>query len=130
MVRLSDAGRLKESSYKLMDDDRITGIGKYLRRTSLDELPQFFNVLRGDMSLVGPRPHPVYEVELYKEWMRHRLDVKPGLTGLAQVNGRYDKEYEEVYRLDLQYVKNGSFLLDLKVLIKTALVVLSLRGAY
>ena len=127
---LSSNGRFNESSYKLMHDDRITRIGKYVRNTSLDEIPQLFNVLKGDMSLVGPRPHPLYEVEIYKDWFKYRLDVKPGITGLAQVDGRYDKEYEEVYRLDLRYVKSASIFLDLKILFKTALIVLSFRGAY
>jgi len=127
---LSCNGRFNESSYKLIEDDRITRVGNVLRKTSLDELPQLFNVLKGDMSLVGPRPHPVYEAALYNQWRRYRLDVKPGITGLAQVDGRYNREYEEVYRLDLQYSKNSSLLLDLKILLKTLLVVLSSRGAY
>jgi lipopolysaccharide/colanic/teichoic acid biosynthesis glycosyltransferase len=127
---LSSNGRFKESSYKLMHDNRITRVGNYVRNTSLDEIPQLFNVLKGDMSLVGPRPHPVYEVEIYKDWFKYRLDVKPGITGLGQVDGRYNKEYEEVYRLDLRYVKSASIVLDLKILFKTALLVLSSRGAY
>ncbi len=130
MAGLSYNGRFNESSYKLIEDDRITRFGKFLRKTSLDELPQFFNVLKGDMSLVGPRPHPVYEAALYNQWRRYRLDVKPGITGLGQVDGRYNMEYEEVYRLDLRYSENASLLLDLKILLKTFLVVLSWRGAY
>ena len=130
VVGLSSNGLFNESSYKLIEDDRVTRVGKYLRKTSLDELPQLFNVLKGDMSLVGPRPHPVYEVALYNRWFRYRLDIKPGITGLGQVDGRYNKNYKEVYRLDLRYIKKASFLLDLKILFRTILVVLSSRGAY
>jgi len=129
-VCLSCNGRFNESSYKLTEDDRITRVGNVLRKTSLDELPQLLNVLKGDMSLVGPRPHPVYEAALYNQWRRYRLDVKPGITGLGQVDGRYNREYEEVYRLDVRYSKDASLLLDLKILLKTLLVVLSSRGAY
>ena len=129
-ARLSCNGRFNESSYKLTEDDRITRFGKVLRKTSLDELPQLLNVLKGDMSLVGPRPHPVYEAALYNQWRRYRLDVKPGITGLGQVDGRYNREYEEVYRLDVRYSRDASLLLDLKILLKTLLVVLSSRGAY
>ena len=127
---LTSNERFNESSYKLMDDDRITRVGKFLRNTSIDEVPQLFNVLKGDMSLVGPRPLPVYEVEIYTDWFKYRLDSKPGITGLGQVDGRYNREYEEVYRLDLRYVKSASILLDLKILFRTALLVLSFRGAY
>jgi lipopolysaccharide/colanic/teichoic acid biosynthesis glycosyltransferase len=118
-----------ESSYKLFNDRRISRLGKILRKTSIDELPQLINVLKGEMSLVGPRPHPIYEVGLYNLWERYRLYRKPGITGLGQVYGRYNKSYEDVYRLDLQYCKDASLLLDLKILIKTIGVVLSIRGA-
>jgi len=119
----------KEKSYKLINDRRVTRIGKFLRKTSIDELPQLFNVVKGEMSLVGPRPHPLYEVKLYNQWNRHRLDIKPGITGLGQVGGRCNKEYEDVYRLDLRYVKNATLFLDIKILFKTIFVVLSVRGA-
>jgi len=99
-------------------------------KESVEELPQLFNVLKGDMSLVGPRPHPIYEVGLYSLWQSSRLDIKPGITGLGQVDGRYNVEYDEVYRLDLRYLKNESLFLDLKIFLKTFLVVLSGRGAY
>jgi lipopolysaccharide/colanic/teichoic acid biosynthesis glycosyltransferase len=122
-------GQKKELSYKIVNDDRITQFGKYLRRTSLDEIPQLFNVLMGEMSLVGPRPHPVYEAKLYNNWQKYRLEVIPGITGLGQVDGRYNREYEEVYRLDFKYVTNASILLDLKILLKTFYVVLLFRGA-
>jgi lipopolysaccharide/colanic/teichoic acid biosynthesis glycosyltransferase len=122
-------GRGSEESYKLVEDKRVTRFGRFLRRTSIDELPQFFNVLNGDMSLVGPRPHPVYEVSLYHFWYIHRLDVKPGITCLGQIYGRCNTEYEDVYRLDLQYLKKASILLDLRILLKTIPIVLSCEGA-
>ena len=122
-------GHNGEKTYKLTQDDRVTRFGKFLRNTSLDELPQLINVLKGDMSLVGPRPHPVYEAELYHMWQRQRLDVKPGITCLGQIYGRHDTEYEDVYRLDLQYLKKASLPLDLKILLKTIPTVFSRNGA-
>jgi lipopolysaccharide/colanic/teichoic acid biosynthesis glycosyltransferase len=122
-------GGNSEESYKLLGDSRITRFGRFLRRTSIDELPQLFNVVKGDMSLVGPRPHPVYEVSLYHFWYTHRLDVKPGITCLGQIYGRSNTEYEDVYRLDLQYLKRASILLDLTILLKTIPIVLSCEGA-
>ena len=127
---LSCSGNGDEKSYKIVEDERVTRVGEFIRRTSLDELPQFLNVLKGDMSLVGPRPHPVYEVNLYNHWYRHRLDVKPGITCLGQIYGRYNTEYENVFRYDLQYLKKASLFLDLKILFKTIPIVLSRRGAY
>jgi lipopolysaccharide/colanic/teichoic acid biosynthesis glycosyltransferase len=127
---LSSAGSSGESSYKLIEDERTTRFGRVLRKTSIDELPQLINVLKGEMTLVGPRPHPVYEVENYNLWYSHRLDVKPGITGLGQVYGRFDTEYEDVYRLDLRYLKRKSLILDLKILLRTILVILSRRGAH
>jgi lipopolysaccharide/colanic/teichoic acid biosynthesis glycosyltransferase len=114
--------------YKLTNDKRITQVGRFLRRTSLDELPQFLNVLRGDMSLVGPRPAIPYEVASYQTWHRRRvLDVKPGITGLWQVNGRNRIKFDEMVRLDLQYAKCWSPWLDIKILMRTPRAVL--RGA-
>ncbi len=127
---LSGTGRPGEKSYKLTDDDRVSRLGRFLRKTSIDEIPQLINVLKADMTLVGPRPHPVYEAELYDVWHSHRLNIRPGVTGLGQVYGRFNTDYEDVYRLDLQYSKNASFLLDLKIIFKTFLVVFSGRGAY
>lgn len=103
----------------------ITNVGKRLRRYSLDELPQLWNILKGDMSLVGPRAWPVYELENYQDWHYRRLDVPPGLTGLAQVNGRSRLSYDEMIRLDITYVERRSMLLDLKILTKTVPVVIS-----
>jgi lipopolysaccharide/colanic/teichoic acid biosynthesis glycosyltransferase len=127
---LSSTGRPGEKSYKLTEDHRVSRLGRFLRKTSIDELPQLINVLKGDMTLVGPRPHPVYEVELYNLWHSYRLNIKPGVTGLGQVYGRFNTDYEDVYRLDLQYFKNASFILDLKILLKTIFIVFSGRGAY
>ena len=129
VVELSSAGPNGEKSYKLTHDPRITRVGRLLRKTSIDELPQLINVLKGDMSLVGPRPHPAYEVDLYSYWQNHRLYLKPGITGLGQVSGRYDKNYHDVFRLDCQYLKNTSLLLDLKILLKTIPAVFTRRGA-
>jgi lipopolysaccharide/colanic/teichoic acid biosynthesis glycosyltransferase len=117
--------------YKLTKDSRITRIGGILRRTSLDELPQFFNVLRGEMSLVGPRPPIPYEVEHYEPWHRRRLqEAKPGITGLWQVYGRSKTTFDEMVRLDLQYARTWSVWLDLKILLATPKAVLRGSGAY
>jgi lipopolysaccharide/colanic/teichoic acid biosynthesis glycosyltransferase len=108
------------SFFKMKDDSRVTRVGKVLRRLSLDELPQLFNVLRGEMSLVGPRPPLIYEVEKYKPWhLRRILEVKPGITGLWQVSGRSTTTFDEMVRLDLRYVRNWSLWLDLKILLLT-----------
>jgi len=117
--------------YKITDDPRITRVGKFLRKTSLDELPQFWNVLTGTMSLVGPRPPIPYEVEYYDIWHRRRvLEVKPGLTGLWQVKGRSRTTFNDMVRLDLQYAKQWSVWLDLKILFETPLAMISGDGAY
>lgn len=110
--------------YKLQADPRITRVGGWLRRLSLDELPQLLNVLRGDMSVVGPRPPIPYEVESYELWHRKRLDMKPGMTGLWQVSGRNRLPFEEMVRLDLFYIENWSLLLDLKIILRTLPVML------
>jgi lipopolysaccharide/colanic/teichoic acid biosynthesis glycosyltransferase len=117
--------------YKLTKDDRITRVGGFLRRTSLDELPQLFNVLKGEMSLVGPRPAIPYEVAAYQTWHRRRvLDVKPGITGLWQVNGRGKVAFDEMVRLDIRYAKEWSPWLDLKILVRTPRAVIAGGGAY
>ena len=117
--------------FKLTQDKRITRIGAILRRTSLDELPQLFNVLKGEMSLVGPRPAIPYEVAAYQIWHRRRLlEVKPGITGLWQVNGRSRVAFDEMVRLDLRYAKEWSPWLDLKILLRTPRAVLAGEGAY
>jgi lipopolysaccharide/colanic/teichoic acid biosynthesis glycosyltransferase len=117
--------------YKIVDDPRVTRIGKYLRRGSLDELPQLFNVLKGDMSLVGPRPPVPYECDLYDLWHRRRvLEAKPGMTGLWQVMGRSRTKFDDMVRLDLRYARSWSLWLDMKILWKTPRAVLTGEGAY
>ena len=117
--------------YKLTGDPRITRIGGFLRRTSLDELPQFINVLKGEMSLVGPRPAIAYEVEAYEIWHRRRvLEAKPGITGLWQVNGRSRVKFDDMVRLDLRYAKCWSPWMDLKILLRTPVAVVFGDGAY
>ena len=116
--------------FKLREDPRVTAVGAHLRRWSVDELPQLFNVFLGHMSLVGPRPALPDEAERYAEHVRRRLVVKPGLTGLWQVNGRSDLSWEESVRLDLRYVENWSFALDLQILWKTISVMMRGSGAY
>ena len=124
----ANLGDDSKPTYKLLTDPRITRIGKFLRRTSLDEVPQLFNVLSGDMSVVGPRPPIPYEVEAYELWHRKRLDMKPGVTGLWQVSGRNRLPFEEMVRLDLFYIENWSLLLDLKIILRTGFVMLGREG--
>ncbi|HRC65696.1 MAG TPA: sugar transferase, partial [Dermatophilaceae bacterium] len=116
--------------FKLRDDPRVTRIGRFLRRSSLDELPQLLNVLRGEMSLVGPRPPLESEVAAYEEDVHRRLLVKPGLTGLWQVSGRSDLSWEDSVRLDLYYVENWSFTSDLRILMRTLRAMHESNGAY
>lgn len=121
----------KAGVYKLTNDPRVTPLGGFLRKTSLDELPQLFNVLIGNMSLVGPRPPVPYEYENYDVWHRRRvLEVKPGITGLWQVMGRSRTTFDEMVRLDLKYARAWSILLDLKILLRTPMAVVSGDGAY
>jgi len=131
--RRAEVEHLNESLpplFKAHNDPRVTRIGRILRATSLDELPQLINVLRGDMSMVGPRPRLPYEFCLNDPAVARRLSVKPGLAGLWQVSGRAKLNYDEALALDLQYVDNWSFWLDLKLIARTFWVVLTLRGAY
>ena len=122
--------RAQDEVYKLTDDNRVTKVGRILRKTSLDELPQLFNVLKGDMSLVGPRPALPYEVKMYKDWYKDRLSVTPGMSGLWQVSGRSQKNFDEMVKLDLAYINKWSLWLDIKILLKTFLVVFSRQGAW
>jgi lipopolysaccharide/colanic/teichoic acid biosynthesis glycosyltransferase len=115
---------------KLINDPRITKLGKILRKTSLDELPQFWNVFRGDMSLVGPRPAIPYEIPLYKQWHLNRLQGKPGLSGLWQVTARSSTDFDEMVHLDIEYLKNQSIWLNLFIIMKTPFIVISGRGAH
>jgi lipopolysaccharide/colanic/teichoic acid biosynthesis glycosyltransferase len=115
--------------HKLVKDSRITRPGKLLRKLSLDELPQLWNVLRGDMSLVGPRPAIPYEVEMYKPWHLRRLEAQPGITGLQQVRARSAADFDEQVRLDLEYIDHQSLWLDLTIILKTPFVIISTKGA-
>lgn len=119
-----------EYAPKHKSDARVTQVGRWLRKTSLDEVPQFWNVLKGDMSVVGPRPEMTFIVKGYREWQRRRLDVKPGITGLWQILGRKDLPLHENIEYDFYYIKNQSLLLDLVILLKTIEVVLRGKGAY
>ncbi len=117
--------------FKIKNDPRVTPVGRFLRKSSLDELPQLINVLKGEMSLVGPRPPVPYEVERYNSWHRRRIiEAKPGITGLWQVTGRSRTTFDEMVRLDLKYAEEASILLDLKILLRTPGAVLSGEGAY
>jgi exopolysaccharide biosynthesis polyprenyl glycosylphosphotransferase len=126
----SNLGDDERPVFKLPSDERITRVGRILRKTSLDELPQLFNVLRGDMSIVGPRPPIPYEVENYQLWHRKRLDMKPGITGLWQVSGRNRLPFDEMVRMDLYYIENWSLLLDLKIILQTLPVMWRGEDAY
>jgi exopolysaccharide biosynthesis polyprenyl glycosylphosphotransferase len=117
-------------AFKMKDDPRRTRMGSWLRRTSLDELPNLFNVLRGEMSIVGPRPHVPDEVDVYEPWHRQRLAIVPGMTCLWQVNGRSDLSFDEQVRFDLYYAERWSLWLDIKIILRTFPAVLTRRGAY
>jgi len=120
----------RPASYKLQSDPRITPLGRFIRKTSIDELPQLFNVLKGEMSLVGPRPPIPYETENYQSWhLRRLLTLRPGITGLWQVEGRSRVTFNEMVRMDLRYIRNCSLVLDMKILLKTVLVVFRGTGA-
>ena len=115
--------------YKMTSDDRVTFVGKFLRRTSLDELPQLINVLRGDMSMVGPRPHLPYEVELYKDWHRRRLQGLPGITGWWQIHGRSRVPFDEAVKMDIWYLERQSLILDIRIMLRTITKAIVGRGA-
>ena len=115
--------------FKPANDKRITPVGKFIRKASLDELPQLFNVLKGDMSLVGPRPSMPYEVDVYKPWHFRRLEALPGMTGLAQIRGRSSLTFQEIVSYDVDYVDRRSLWVDLQILLLTPAVVFSGRGA-
>jgi exopolysaccharide biosynthesis polyprenyl glycosylphosphotransferase len=116
--------------FKMKNDPRITRVGRFLRRFSIDELPQIINVLKGELSLVGPRPPLPSEVEKYNEWEMKRMNVKQGITGLWQISGRSDLSFEEMSRLDLYYIQNWSIEMDIKIILKTPFAVLFGKGAY
>ena len=120
---------LGKKSLKLENDPRITRVGKLIRKTSIDELPQLFNVLRGEMSLVGPRPPIPYEVELYQNWHKRRLEAIPGITGIWQIKGRNRVSFDEMVRMDIEYIETQSFWLDMKILFQTPIAVIAGIGA-
>jgi lipopolysaccharide/colanic/teichoic acid biosynthesis glycosyltransferase len=128
--RLSHLNECDGPVFKISRDPRVTRVGRFLRSTSIDEIPQFINVLRGEMSLVGPRPPIPEEVAKYEPWQMRRLDVAPGITCLWQISGRSRIGFQEWMRLDLEYIRNRSFAMDLKILLRTIPAVLSREGAY
>jgi lipopolysaccharide/colanic/teichoic acid biosynthesis glycosyltransferase len=116
--------------FKIREDPRVTGVGRVLRRLSLDELPQVLNVLRGEMSLVGPRPLPLRDYAQLQPWHRKRYHVLPGITGLWQISGRSNLTFDDLVRLDFYYIENWSIWLDISILVRTLPAVLARRGAY
>jgi len=126
---LKESKGISGPDFKLEQDPRVTRVGLLMRKTSLDELPQLWNVLKGDMSLVGPRPTS-FGIETYQRWHAERLEVKPGLTGLWQIKARGDLDFDYRVRLDIAYVRQRSLLLDLWILLCTAPSVIAKRGAY
>lgn len=131
LVKFRTMTQKTDASGELLSDERrLTGYGRFLRATSLDELPELFNILAGQMALVGPRPLLVQYLPLYSERQHHRHDVRPGLTGLAQVGGRNALSWEEKFELDLQYVEHISFAGDVKILFATVVAVLSRKGIH
>lgn len=128
-AELVEANRMSGPDFKIKDDPRVTPVGRFLRRTSLDEAPQIFNILRGDMSFVGPRPTS-FGAETYDLWHTERLEVVPGLTGLWQIGGRAEVDFDDRVRLDITYVRHRSMALDLSILLRTIPAVLAQRGAF
>lgn len=116
--------------YKICDDDRVTRMGAFLRKTNLDEIPQFINVLKGEMSCIGPRPDTPFAVAMYKDWHRKRLSGMPGITGLWQVSDRNRLSFDQMVQLDIQYIDNWSPLLDIKILLRTVGTIVSRDGSY
>jgi lipopolysaccharide/colanic/teichoic acid biosynthesis glycosyltransferase len=127
LERLNEAGG---ALFKIRDDPRVTRVGRVLRRFSLDEIPQVLNVLRGEMSLVGPRPLPLRDFRQLEPWHRKRYHVLPGITGLWQISGRSDLTFDDLVRLDFYYIENWSIWLDISILVKTLPAVIQKRGAY
>jgi lipopolysaccharide/colanic/teichoic acid biosynthesis glycosyltransferase len=129
-AELEEANEAEGALFKLKDDPRVTRVGSFLRRFSIDEVPQVLNVLRGEMSLVGPRPLPVRDYELLEPWHRKRYLVLPGMTGLWQIAGRSDLTFDDLVRLDFYYLENWSIWLDISILLRTVPAVIGARGAY
>lgn len=130
IAQLLEFNETKGATFKMKNDPRVTRVGRFLRRTSIDEIPQLLNIILGQMSLVGPRPGLPREIMRYQPWQYRRLEVTPGLTGLWQVSGRSSIGFEEMIKLDIYYVEHYSFMLDVKILFKTVAAVLSGKGAY
>ena len=130
LEELNNQNELTGPVFKMKEDPRITKVGKFIRKTSIDELPQLFNILKGDMSLVGPRPPIPREVEKYNEYQLQRLSVKPGLTCIWQVSGRNSIDFDQWIELDLQYIRERSILLDIKLIFKTFFVLFGDKNAY
>ena len=127
---LEAANEAEGALFKIRDDPRVTRVGRVLRRFSLDEIPQILNVLKGDMSLVGPRPLPLRDYRLLADWHRRRYAVLPGMTGLWQISGRSGLSFDDLVRLDFTYLENWSIWLDISILVKTIPAVITQRGAY
>lgn len=130
LAELLKYNEINGAMFKMKDDPRITKVGKFIRKTSIDELPQLFNVLKGDMSLVGPRPPLPREVAVYSAYDKQRLLVTPGCTGLWQVSGRNSLGFSEMVELDLQYIQKRTFLFDIKIIFKTVLVLFGSKDAF
>lgn len=128
-AKLAAKNEMSGPMFKMKEDPRVTKVGKFIRKTSIDELPQLINVLKGDMSLVGPRPSLPKEVENFEDWMLRRLEVKPGLTCYWQVSGRNNIDFEDWMKLDIQYVEDRNFILDLKLIFKTFFVLFGDKNA-
>lgn len=129
LAELLQHNEVEGAMFKMKDDPRVTKIGKFIRKTSIDELPQLWNVVKGEMSLVGPRPPLVREVVEYTEYDKQRLLVKPGCTGLWQISGRNDVGFSEMVELDIQYIQYLSFLNDIKIILNTVKVMVRPNGA-
>jgi len=129
-AKLATQNEMSGPMFKMKEDPRVTKVGKFIRKTSIDELPQLINVLKGEMSLVGPRPSLPKEVENFEDWMLRRLEVKPGLTCYWQVSGRNNIDFEDWMKLDIQYVEDRNFCLDLKLIFKTFFVLFGDKNAY
>jgi lipopolysaccharide/colanic/teichoic acid biosynthesis glycosyltransferase len=127
---LIDRNEIAGPMFKMKNDPRVTRVGRFLRKTSLDELPQFFNVLNGEMSLVGPRPLIMDEMKFSPSWRDMRLKIKPGITGLWQIQGRSNSSFPDWIRLDMYYVKNQFLWMDIKILLKTISVVIKKIGVH
>ena len=129
MIKFRTMSNERDSEGKLLPDEvRLNKYGRFLRSTSLDELPELFNILKGDMSIIGPRPLAVSYLKFYTEEERHRHDVRPGLSGLAQVNGRNGLSWEDKFKLDLEYIRNISFMTDMKIIFQTVMKVVKREG--